>query len=139
MEYQIKKQQVMKLLLQACPSYQERWKVYFEDNYGDDDEPLLYVDLGDFAHHLIDLYKTNKLEEFPEIFQVIEQLHVNGDEYVKEAATIGLLEAIQNVSSNSNLNPKLFITYLNPESLKWWNHLNDFWEGKTNFVGDKEK
>jgi hypothetical protein len=135
MENHIKKQEVMELLLKACPSYQGRWKIHIEENYGADEEQLLYIDLGDFAHHLIDLYKTNELEEFPEIFQVIEQLHVNGDEFVKEAATIGLLEDIQNISSNSDLNPNVFIKYLNPESLKWWNHLNAFWEGKTNFVG----
>ncbi len=139
MENRIEKQEVMNLLLKACPSYKERWNDYFTESYSDGEEQLLYVDLGDFAHHLIDIYKTDKLIEFPEIFEVIEQLHINGDEYVKEAATIGMLEGIQNVSSNDDLNPEVFIKYLKPESLKWWNHLNAFWSGKTNYVYGEEK
>jgi hypothetical protein len=130
MEHPIQKHEVMNLLLESCPSYLSRWKEYQEDNYDHGDEALLYVDLGDFAHHLVELYQADNLEEFPEIFLAIETLHVHGDEYVKEAATIGLLEGIQNISSNSELNPNVFIKYLNPESLRWWNYLNDFWSGK---------
>ncbi|WP_425415833.1 DUF7674 family protein [Paenibacillus tianmuensis] len=59
-----------------------------------------------------------------------EDLHIIGDEYVREAATIGLLEAIQNLSSDSDLDPDVFKPYLKSESLKYWNLLNDFWEGK---------
>lgn len=51
---------------------------------------------GEFARHIIDLCKNNKTEEFASIFYAIERLHLEGDEYVKEAATIGLLEGIQN-------------------------------------------
>jgi hypothetical protein len=139
MENQIKKQEVMKLILKACPSYQERWEKYYEDSYSDGDEQLLYIDLGDFAHHIVDLYKSNKMDEFPNIFEVIEQLHVSGDEFVKEAATIGLLEGIQNVFSHIGINPNVFYKYLNRESLLWWNNLNDFWDGKTQFVGGDKK
>lgn len=131
----IEKQEVMKLLLKACPSYQDRWKEYFADIYDEGDEQLLYCDLGDFSDHLIELFKTNNLNEFPETFEIIELLHINGDEFVKEAATIGLLEGIQNVALNSDLDPNVFSKYLKPESLRWWNNLNDYWDGKTPYVG----
>lgn len=128
---EIKEHEVMELLLKASPSYLKRWEEYIQDNYSDTEERLLYVDLGDFAIHLVDLYKSNKIEEFQDVFWIIEQLHVDGDRFVKEAATIGLLEAIQNVSSNSDLDQDVFLTYLNTESLKWWDQLNNFWVGVT--------
>ena len=64
----ILKEQVIPLLLNACPSFSERWK---EHHALYDDEELLYVDLGEFAHHLIELLKNNQRNEFPAVFDVI--------------------------------------------------------------------
>ena len=128
----ITKEQVMPLFLQACPSFTQRWENH-RAFY--DDEDLLYVDLGEFAHHLIKLHKTNQTNEFPAVFEVIERLHFEGDAYVKEAATIGMLEGIQNVAGSSGVNPEDFSCYLKPESAKWWRQLNAFWNGKMPYVG----
>jgi len=128
----ITKDQVMPLLVEACPSYGEKWELQraiFRE------EQLLYVDMGDFAHHLVDLHKANQSHEFPAVFAVLERLHIEGDHYVREAATIGLLEGIQNVASNNGLNPEQFVPFLGPESQKWWRQLNDFWQGKIPYVG----
>ena len=97
--------------------------------YGE--EELLYIDLGEFADHLIDLYNQAQTQEFPAVFSTVEELHTEGDEYVKEAATIGLLEGIQNIAGNRGLDAEVFVQYLKPESAKWWKNLNDFWDGKT--------
>src|SRR5882724_6209517 len=94
----IRREQVMPLLLNACPSFSKRWeghRAIYED------EELLYVDLGEFAHHLVELLKSNCTEEFAAVFEIIERMHLEGDHYVKEAATIGMLEGIQNVAGNS--------------------------------------
>lgn len=55
---------------------------------------------------------------------------MEGDDYVKEAATIGMLEGIQNVAGNSRVDSKLFAKYLKLESAKRWRQLNSFWEAK---------
>ncbi|MFN2455590.1 MAG: hypothetical protein ABR577_15375 [Pyrinomonadaceae bacterium] len=128
----ITKEQVMPLFLEACPSFTEKWKEHRAFYEGED---LLYVDLGEFAHHLVELHKENRTDEFPAVFEVIERLHLEGDAYVKEAATIGMLEGIQNVAGNSGVNPEEFYRYLKPESAIWWRQLNDFWEGKIPYVG----
>jgi hypothetical protein len=128
----ITKEQVMPLLLNACPSFSKRWeehRAFYED------EELLYVDLGEFAHHLVELLKANHTEEFPTVFEIIERLHLEGDHYVKEAATIGMLESIQNVAGNSGVEPDEFVEYLKPQSVKWWRQLNDFWNAKIPYVG----
>lgn len=118
MKKEIAKSEVMELFLQACPSYRNRWNKYIEDNYETGDEQLLYIDFADFASHIVDLYRQNKLEEFPAVFHVIELLHTAGDPYVKEAVTIGLLEDMQNKLLYSGRETSVFHQYLHQESLK---------------------
>lgn len=128
------KEQVMPLLLEACPSFSKRWEEHLAF-YENEDEKLLYIDLGEFAHHLVELQKAQRVAEFPAVFQAIEKLHLDGDHYVKEAATIGMLEGIQNVAANNGVGPEAFVPFLGPESTKWWRQLNDFWDGKIPYVG----
>jgi len=131
MNNEIKKHEVMNLLIDVCPSYKKRWEEYLKDNYEENDEPLLYIDISDFAHHVAELHKKGQHEEFPAIFELVERLHIDGDEIVREAATIGILEDIQRHAGNHDGIKK----FLHPESLKWWNHLDDFWSGRTEYVG----
>ncbi|WP_227872272.1 DUF7674 family protein [Paenibacillus albus] len=130
MKKEISKSEVMELLLQACPSYRNKWNEYVQENYKSGDEQLLYIDLADFATYFVDLYKQNKLSEFPAVFDVIELLHRSGDDFVREAASIGLLEDLQNRLLSNEINTNVFDQYLKKESLKWWNYLNDIWNGK---------
>jgi hypothetical protein len=129
----ITREQVMLLLLAACPSFRRRWESYVAD--GAYEEGLLYVDLGIFADHLVDLLKRGETSEFEAVFEVVERLHVEGHPDVKEAATIGLLEGLQNVAGHSGLDPQQFVRWLEPESARWWAELNDFWDGKSSWVG----
>lgn len=122
----ISEDQVIRLLMEACPSYR----------LPAEDQGALYVILGDFARHLLQLYREHQTEVFPAVARVIERLHVEGDDYVREAATIGLLESIQNVWGNEGVDPGLFVQHLPPVSARWWRSLNDFWSGKSRFVGE---
>ena len=124
----------MPLLLLACPSFFERWEEHLLF-YQEEDEQLLYLDLGEFADHLVELHKGHRVEEFPAVFQAVESLHLEGDHFVKEAATIGLLEGLQNEARNIGVDPEEFLQYLGAQSLKWWRQLNDFWNAKIPYVG----
>lgn len=116
----IKKEQLIPLILEACPSFKERF-----DKCCDKD--LLYVVAGELAAHLLYLYREEKTEEFTPVCHVFERLHIEGDNYVKELATVGFLEGIQNIWGNKNVDPEEFSKFLEPESKKWWKELNDFW------------
>src|SRR4051794_30838623 len=100
----------MPLLMEACPSYHPPAE----------DHDLLYIALGDFAGHLRQLQQQSCTQDFPDIARVIERLHVEGDHYTREAATIGLLEGIQNVWGNQGVDPNLFAHHLLPVSALWW-------------------
>jgi hypothetical protein len=115
------------MLLSACPSFQRQWDEYVNDpTY---DEELLYIHLDEFANHLVSLLKSRDASEFEAVFAATEALHVAGDAYVREVATIGLLEGIQNSAANRDLDPESFFPYLQPESAKWWKKLKAFWNG----------
>ena len=53
---------------------------------------------------------------------------VDGDRYVCEAATIGILEGVQNIAESHGFDPESFVPYLGSESARWWRRLNDFWK-----------
>jgi hypothetical protein len=131
----ITKEQVISLLLNSCPSFTERWRQHRAFN---GEEQLLYNDRGEFAHHIVDLYKKNQIEEFPAVFTIIDRLHIEGNDYIKEAATIGLLEGIQNIAGNRGLDPEVFMPYLKPETVKWWKKLNGFWNGNITALNSSE-
>lgn len=124
----------MPLLLAACPSFRERWSTVEAENLDDEVGRLHYIDAADFACHVVCLVKAQRTGELPEVFRVIEELHVEGDHYVRELATIGYLEGIQNVSSNRDLDPIFFEPYLGPESRRWWRGLHAFWQGEIPLV-----
>ena len=128
----ITKPQVVPMVLDASPSFRQVWEEHLHDN----GEEITYVALGDFARHLLELFQAGKTETFPDEAWVIERLHVEGDPYVREAATIGLLEGIQNVWGNSSIDPELFFPVLLPESARWWKSLNKFWSRESKHVGE---
>jgi len=58
--------------------------------------------------------------ELPALSRVTEQLHLDGDDYVKEAATIGLLEGIQNDGGDRHVSTEELEAALGVEALRWW-------------------
>ena len=58
-------------------------------------------------------------------------LFKEGDSYVKEAATTGLIEDLQNENLVGEGISKRIESYLLPESKSSWNKVNKFWESGT--------
>jgi len=128
----IAKEEMLPMLVESCPSFAEKWSEHKQE-YHDEKDYLPYVALGELALHLIELEKRNQISELENVFEVIEKLHLEGEHYVKEAATIGLLEGLQN---NLGSEAEKFVKYLKPESLKWWKELNKFWNSEIRYVGE---
>jgi hypothetical protein len=127
----IEQQAAMEILVEACPSFEAAWREHLQEHGND----LLYVAVGTFANHLLALHQANDESSFQAVGAAIERLHVEGSAWVKEFATIGVLEAIQNAWLNSQADPEVFYRFLGPESQRWWKSLNDFWSGKSPYVG----
>jgi hypothetical protein len=56
---------------------------------------------------------------------------VEGDAYVREAATIGLLESLQDANLHTSTSPKQLEPFLMPESLPSWRKVEQFWANGT--------
>jgi hypothetical protein len=124
---------VMPLFLEACPSFAQPWAAYLsESTY---EEGLLYLDLAEVTHHVVELERRDQCAELPAVFAVVERLHLDGDAFVREAATIGFLETLQNYAGNTGVDPERFRRYLMPESVRWWDELDRFWSGESPYVG----
>jgi len=75
------------------------------------------------------MLERNEFDGVNAIFYVVETWHLYGDPYVKEAATVGFLEDIQNAGLHKGGTiPNDFQEYLLPETKYWWAKVGDFWE-----------
>jgi hypothetical protein len=126
----IEPQDAMPLLVAACPSFSREWEEHVQENGYD----LQYVAAGAFARHLLSLYESKDVAVFSAVAAAIERLHVEGSPWVREFATIGVLEGVQNVWSHSQVRPEEFFVFLGPEGKRWWRGLNEFWSGKAPYV-----
>jgi hypothetical protein len=133
----IQRDALMPLLLQACPSFSDKWQAY-RASWGED-EPLLYVDLGEFASHLVSLVQEKTINELADVFAVVEHLLHEGNHDVQEAVTVGLLEDVQNFAGHRKIDHALFRPFLEPETAYWWQRVQDFWNGKIPYIFDDRK
>lgn len=126
----IHRKQMMQMLVAACPSFASRFAAGLaNDNLDGNGEILEYLALSDLSRHLLTLIAAQRFDELPSTFEMVERLHVEGDQYVREAATVGLLEALQNHSEHRKLEKSQITKWLGPESRKWWDRREDFWAG----------
>ncbi|HEV3146704.1 MAG TPA: hypothetical protein VGZ47_22650 [Gemmataceae bacterium] len=123
----ITKVEMMAVLVGACPSFERHWQA-FRDEWRDEADLPLYLVLGDFARHLIAQLERGQTADFADVFAAIERIYVDGDGYVQEAATLGLLEDMQNLGLHQTTKPEQFQKYLGPVSKRWWDKLNRFWD-----------
>lgn len=123
---------VIPLIILAAPTMKEKLAY-----------PLLshFRALAELASHTIESYRRGELEEVPRVFSLVERLLNNGENSVKEAATTGFLEGIQNICSHAEngIAAEVFVPYLGPESKRDWDALNEFWNGKTDHSAGHQK
>lgn len=126
----ITKNEMMEPMLVACPSFRPDWDEFVSEWATEDDKPL-YLALGSLARHLVTLLAAQRQLDLSRALAVVERWHVEGDAYVREAATIGLLEDLQNDNLHATTLPRDFEPLLLPESLKWWRKVEAFWSHGT--------
>lgn len=128
----IVKEQIEGLITKACPSVMtsqdfRQWK----EAWTKETEPPYYLLASSLVRHLTHLNSLKKYDEFPELFALIEELHLRGDQYVNEWATVGILEDLQNTNLHpAGSAPDDFVRFLGPVSKWWWEEVNLFWNGQ---------
>jgi hypothetical protein len=128
---------MMSLVTAVCPSFQPTWDEYLADAKRDGREPLTYLALADLARHVIGKVEKGDTQCFAQVFDVVERWHIDGEHWVREAATVGFLESLQNKNLHTTTESEQFRRFLRPESERWWDKLYDFWERGIIMTDDK--
>lgn len=114
-------------LLKADPSFDPKWQAFCETWRGVADRPM-YVALSELARHLIGKLAAQETGAFDAVFEVVERWLAEGDEYVRGAASVGLIEDLQNTSLHATTTPSDFTRWLGPEALHAWKRVAAFWQ-----------
>jgi hypothetical protein len=117
---------MMEPMLEACPSFRPQWEEFLQEWNLENDKPL-YLALSELARHLIAILSARETATLSRVFAVVERWHLEGDAFVREAATVGLLEDLQNENLHGSTTVREFEVFLHPESLKWWGKVDRFW------------
>lgn len=132
----ITKEMMFDDVLRACPSFKPKWEEFCQE-WKEESDPPIYLALADLARHLIGLLENGEDKYLKAVFEIVERWHLNGDAYVREAATIGLLEDLQNTNLHATTKPDDFTPFLLPESKYWWDKVVLFWEKGQLIVDDR--
>ena len=123
----IERAEMMEPMLSACPSFRSTWDEFVAE-WKDREQGLpYYLVLSDLVRHLVAMLERRDTAQFDAIFDVVERWHTEGDPYVRAAATIGLLEDLQNTNFYTIASPTDFKPYLREQSTRWWDKVERFW------------
>jgi len=98
----------------------------------EDEYELPYVVAGWFTNFILKAFKNGDRETYLSGLDFIERLHLSDTHRVRELATVGFLESIQNTWSRELLDADIPFNDLGEESKKWWIKLNRLWNGDIN-------
>ncbi len=124
--------EMMRLLLEACPSFEPKWQQFLEE--WDESYRPFYLALCALARHMIDVLQEQDTATIQRLFDAVELLVTRGDGYVSEAITVGLLEDLQNggfyEAERITVDREDFRQFTGPEAEKFWDKSYLFWEGE---------
>jgi len=123
-------------LLVADPSFQPAWDRFLDEWCDKKGDLPLYLALSSLARHLIGRLAAGDTQAFPAVFDVVERWHLEGDPYVREAATIGLIEDLQNDGLHHTTQPADFERWLRPVSRNFWEQVEKYWSDGTPILLD---
>ncbi|MEE8608552.1 MAG: hypothetical protein V3S55_13175 [Nitrospiraceae bacterium] len=132
----ITRDEMFEEVLKACPSFVPTWRAFCQE-WEDEAELPMYLALSEFARHLIRMLEDGEDSGLKAVFEIVEKWHLNGDPYVSEAVTIGLLEDLQNEGLHKTTTPDEFVRFLLPESKFWWAKVTAFWQHGHPIVDDR--
>ncbi len=97
--------------MEVLPTFQPKWDAFVEEWRDDEDNEVgnpYYLALTDLARFLIEMVEARDKPGLRRVFEIVEDWHTDGDAYVRQAATVGLLEDLQNGSLHTSTRPETF-------------------------------
>jgi hypothetical protein len=121
-------------LWSAAPAFHEKCVSLSLINRQTGRTTLPYAVLSELAGYLIDCLRNGETDGFQGIFDVVEEWHVHGDHETKTAATVGLVEDLQNLARHDQTVSAHFLRWLLPETSISWQRVEDFWSGEAQAI-----
>ncbi len=122
----ITKNQVVPLLLEACPSAQPAWQEHLA--WWEGEEAGDFNDVSVFARHIVDSYAKGLTGECDALFTTLERILAEGDDEARSLAAFGVLEDIQTISSHESFGSDAFVVWLGPKSRTAWKYIDALWQ-----------
>lgn len=118
---------VMAEFVRIYPSFNASWEVNKSTERDPHSETVLYSDLTFFAQFMVNQIELDSKLEIHLVFETIERLLLQGDSFVSEAISVGLLEDIQNELLNRSVDLHVYDRYMQSETKRIWQELIKFW------------
>ena len=129
----ISEEQVIPLVMESCPGFRPPRTRFSEPSVAESSS--LYNDFTDLADYLVRAYGERRADELAAAFRLIERLLTEGDEAVRQATSVGLLEDVQNIASHEPFGYRVFEPWLGPQSKESWTRSEDTWSDKASLAG----
>lgn len=111
-------------ILTRVPGFQKRWQAHLD--YWQGEEAGLCNDIAEFSDYAVELIKNRRTSEIRAVFELVENLMVEGDDTVKDAAATCFLENLLNQASAGNTSSSAFVDLLGPESRAYCKAWDEF-------------
>lgn len=126
----IARDKMLEPVLAVCPTFRPAWDEFLEDWQDEPGDLPLYLVLWELAGHVMTAIEQGDVERATAVLAVAERWQVEGEDWVREAATVGFLEDLgTQLASSSTGRARDVWRHLGPESRRWWQRLDAFWRG----------
>lgn len=124
---------LMERLNDAFPGFGPRWKEH--RSFWDDDEPVPYLDISEFARFIRDeLFERGLTHEAQRACEFLEQLFLDGNELTRDLIAYGFIEDLQTFATHYPNGYATIIPLLPPTLLKVWRYVDRLWAGKSSLA-----
>jgi hypothetical protein len=117
----IEPEQIPDLVFKACPSFKEAWP-NMDPGRITRVRHSIPVLVG-FARHVARLWKNRQFEEFPEVFNLVESVHHEGNKKAVDHVVFYFTETLYVELQKHGINPRFAERRLGPRSAYWLSFL----------------
>ena len=128
--------EMMRLILEACPTLAPAWDEWCDEFKDDAEGPPIFTFLHEVAALLEGMLDDGDEAGIRHVFDLVERLNVEGDRDVQMYTTLGVIENTQSLAGLENgdmvaIGPR-FYDYLGPVSKTRWDRVEAMWAGTLN-------
>lgn len=133
----IERSQMFEPMLEAHPEFSELWDEFIKEWLSEPEGLPYYTLISDVVRECSKILATGQKHRIRKVLSVVERWLLEGDKYVREAATVGFLEDLQNGNLHEGTTPEDFVEFLGPECSFWWKKVERFFSHGEPILDDR--